>query len=280
MQSTKFFMVGMPGSGKTTYLAMLSNMLIDCVSTTKLYKKVNDMPEGYEYIEEYGKNLLQGKILSRTPSEMYNEMHMPLYDRDGKQYLLDIPDLSGEVFRDLVQDRRIEKRIVNRIRETDCILFFINFKNMSIEKRIPLHKNPTDKKDNSDTNKVKPMAMDLDKQREANQSEVVELLQTLLELKQTTPYIRFVLSAWDKVEKECADILPEKFAERKFPLIYQFVKANSKRLQGEYWGVSAQGGDFADESDMIRIENEEYGAIKVVDPTGKRSNDLTALLYI
>lgn len=280
LQSTKFFMVGMPGSGKTTYLAMLSNMLVDCISTTKLYKKVNYMPEGYEYIEEYGRKLLQGKILNRTPSETYKEIRMLLYDRDGKQYVLDIPDLSGEVFRDLVKDRRIEKKLVNRIRETDCILFFINFQNMSIEKRIPLHKNRNDKNNNYDNNTEELMAMDVDNQREANQSEVVELLQTLLELKQESSNIRFVLSAWDKVEEESEGILPEKYVEKKFPLLYQFVKTNSKRLQGEYWGVSAQGGDFDDEADMKRIENEEYEAIMVVDPTGKRSNDLTALLYI
>ena len=117
--------------------------------------------------------------------------------------------------------------------------------------------------------------------REANQSEVVELLQTLLDLKLNRPYIRFVLSAWDKVEDEKGkDILPSKFVEEMFPLLYQFVETNSKYFKAEYWGVSAQGGDFQNPKDIERIEEEEYNAIKVIEPTGRRSSDLTALLYL
>ena len=42
----------------------------------------------------------------------------------------------------------------------------------------------------------------------------------------------------------------------------------------------AQGGDFQNLEDVKRIEEEEYNAIKVIEPTGKRSSDLTALLYL
>lgn len=280
MQSTKFFMVGMPGSGKTTYLAMLSNMLVDGSNDAKLSKKVEDMPEGYEYFNEFGKQLLECKELNRTRRPVYNNLRIPLWDALENEYLLDVPDISGEVFRDLVKDRRINQEIVDRIRESDCLLFFINYKNMSWENRIPLQKENTDKK-NSCVNKKEVSDSNLADKREANQSEVVELLQTLLDLKLNRPYIRFVLSAWDKVEDEKGkDILPSKFVEEMFPLLYQFVETNSKYFKAEYWGVSAQGGDFQNPEDVKRIEEEEYNAIKVIEPTGKRSSDLTALLYL
>lgn len=280
MRSTKFFMVGMPGSGKTTYLAMLSNMLVDGSNDTKLSKKVEDMPEGYEYFNEFGKQLLECKELDRTRRLVYNNLRIPLWDALENEYLLDVPDISGEVFRDLVKDRRITQEIVDRIRESDCLLFFINYKNMSWEKRIPLQKENTGKK-NICVNKKEVSDSNLADKREANQSEVVELLQTLLDLKLNRPYIRFVLSAWDKVEDEKGkDILPSKFVEEMFPLLYQFVETNSKYFKAEYWGVSAQGGDFQNPKDIERIEEEEYNAIKVIEPTGRRSSDLTALLYL
>lgn len=280
MQSTKFFMVGMPGSGKTTYLAMLSNMLVDGGKDVKLSKKVEEMPEGYEYFSKFGKQLLECKELDRTQSLVYNNLRIALYDVLGNEYLLDVPDISGEVFRDLVKDRRITQEIVDRIGESDCLLFFINYKNMSWERRIPLQKENSDKK-NIDVKKKEIEDLNLTDKREANQSEIVELLQTLLDLKLSRPYIRFVLSAWDKVEtEEGKDILPSKFVETKFPLLYQFVETNSKYFKAEYWGVSAQGGDFQNPEDVKRIEEEEYNAIKVIEPTGKRSSDLTALLYL
>lgn len=276
MYSTKFFIIGMPCSGKTTYLAMLINMLIDSSGTTKFYKKIEDMPEGYEYFESLGRQLLEGKELARTRISVYNRICIPLWDFTGKKYLLDVPDISGEIFRDLIKDRRITKKIVRRISESECLLFFINYYNMSWEKIIPLQK-----KKNSNTNEKELLDSNLEDRREVNQSEIVELLQTLLDLKLNKPYIRFVLSAWDKVEKEKGEnILPEKFVKEVFPLLYQFVKTNSKYLKAEYWGISAQGGDFQDPKDIERIKKEEYNAIKVVEPTGKHSSDLTALLYL
>lgn len=280
MQSTKFFMVGMPGSGKTTYLAMLSNMLVDGGKDFKLSKKVEDMPEGYEYFSKFGKQLLECKELDRTQRLVYNNLRIALWDALGNEYLLDVPDISGEVFRDLVKDRRITREIADRIGESDCLLFFINYKNMSWERRIPLQKENIDIK-NIDVKKKETVDINLTDKREANQSEVVELLQTLLDLKLNRPHIRFVLSAWDKVEAENGkDILPSKFVEERFPLLYQFVETNSKNFKAEYWGVSAQGGDFQNPEDVKRIEEEEYNAIKVIEPTGRRSSDLTALLYL
>jgi hypothetical protein len=273
-------MVGMPGSGKTTYLAMLSNMLVDNCNDMKLSKKAEDIPEGYEYFSKFGRQLLECKELDRTRRLEYNSLKISLWDDVENEYLLDVPDISGEVFRDLVKDRRINRDIAKRIQESDCLLFFINYKNMSWERRIPLKRRNIGEKniyymENKEPNSV------LVSKREANQSEIVELLQTLFDLELNKPYIRFILSAWDRVEEEKGtDILPSKFVKKMFPLLHQFVETNSNYFKAEYWGVSAQGGDFRNPKDVERIEEEEYNAIKVVEPTGRKTNDLTALLYL
>ncbi len=123
----------------------------------------------------------------------------------------------------------------------------------------------------------------MNKNREANQSEVVELLQALLELRSDNPElvnIRFVLSAWDMVEKDYGkNICPEEFMKKKFPLLYQFVITNTDRIKAEFWGISALGGDLNDQEDVKRLQEEEFNAIKVLPPGGVQSNDLTDLLY-
>lgn len=190
---------------------------------------------------------------------------------------MDIPDLAGEIFRDLVKDRRLKKEIVTRLIHADCILFFIYYKNMSDEKRISILDNNREDDDSSNLYNV-----EISKNREANQSEIVELLQAILEFLEDSSLIvniRFVLSAWDMVEKEYgSDINPEQFLEMKFPFLHQYIITNCDRMNAEFWGISAIGGNLNDPEDVSRLQKEEFNAIKVIPPKGVRSNDLTALL--
>ena len=118
--------------------------------------------------------------------------------------------------------------------------------------------------------------------REANESEVGELLQLILELlkkEKKLVDIKFIMSAWDVVEEEYGtDILPEQFTQQKFPLLYQCIKSNQDQIRPEFWGISAIGGDLNNPEEVKRLQKEEINAIKVVMPDGRKSNDLTALL--
>ena len=61
-----FFMAGMPGSGKTTYLASLWTLLSEgCVST--MYKKeVGVMPEDCAMLNQIAQEILSYKDIERT----------------------------------------------------------------------------------------------------------------------------------------------------------------------------------------------------------------------
>lgn len=287
MIQKKIFMVGMPGSGKTTYLISLLNMLIDASISTALFKKIDVMPEEFADFEDSIKQFLLCKNLARTLVNEKRSMVLNLCDKRGNDYMLNIPDLSGEIFRDLVRERRIAKEIVSNLKEAECVLFFVNYKNMSKEDRIPIEVNNTKTngsvylgENNQLTTEQQRKQLQINKYREANQSEIVELLQALLELLDNrVPKIKIVLSAWDMVEKEYGDnILPKEFVKNIFPLLYQFVEMNAKKMDAEYWGVSAQGGDFANDEDLKKIQSEELNAIKVISNERKCSHDLTVLL--
>lgn len=282
-----FFMAGMPGSGKTTYLASLWTLLSEgCVST--MYKKeVGVMPEDCATLNQIAQEILSYKDIERTKIGEKVKLSIPLKDENGADVFLRIPDLAGEVFRNLVEDRQLPKETVSRLLEADCILFFTYYKNMSYEKRIVDGSYDTVNREyTNDENKDKQTSAGLDnqinKKRDANESEVVELLLSLLELlkkSKKSVNIRFIMSAWDMVEKEYGnEILPEEFAKKKFPLLYQCIYSNRDRMNFEFWGVSAIGGNLADRDDIKRIQSEESKAIKVVAPSGERSNDLTVLL--
>lgn len=277
MQTKEIFLAGMPGSGKTAYIGSTWNMIAEGSIPTKLSKKVGSMPEDYNKIDEISKQLLSYSDLKRTKEVESEALKITLCDSQGNDVYVDIPDLAGEIFRDLVKDRRLKKEIVTRLIHADCILFFIYYKNMSDEKRISILDNNREDDDSSNLYNV-----EISKNREANQSEIVELLQAILEFLEDSSLIvniRFVLSAWDMVEKEYgSDINPEQFLEMKFPLLYQYIITNCDRMNAEFWGISAIGGNLNDPEDVSRLQKEEFNAIKVIPPKGVRSNDLTALL--
>lgn len=138
MGKMKIFMAGMPGSGKTAYIVSTWNLLAETGMDTKLYKKVGEMPEHYEKIDEISNQVLLYRKLERTKEDEDTELKIKLYDKQENEFDIDIPDLAGEIFRDLVSDRRIKKEMVVRLKESSGILFFVYYKNMSKETRIPL----------------------------------------------------------------------------------------------------------------------------------------------
>lgn len=304
MNKKKVFMIGMPSSGKTTYLASLCRLLLYGEQKTEWKLDIKDVPEGFDQIREFIKNLNSYKIVGRT-QEVY-DIGLNLYNKNQEWMQFVVPDSSGEIFRDLVYDRRIASNIMDQIVESELLLFFINVNTMISEERIRLgeksaiqHLNEEqgDKVIQSAEDKVEEHAGDKEneqiqskeqvknKEEEQkkynNQSALVELLQNIIYLVPHSLNIRFVISAWDLVEKEFKQdkVTPEEYIKRKLPLLYQYLVFNTKLIDYEVWGVSAQGGDFDDEDDLKKLQsNNGKDYVYVVDSKADTSKDLTKLL--
>lgn len=304
MNKKKVFMIGMPSSGKTTYLASLCRLLLYGEQKTEWRLDIKDVPEGFDEIRKFIKNLNSYKIVGRT-QEIY-DIGLNLYNQNQEWMQFVVPDSSGEIFRDLVYDRRIASNIMDQIVESDMLLFFINVNTMILEDRIKLgeksaikqlNEEQGDKVIESAEDKVEEYAGDKEneqieskeqvknKEEEQkkynNQSALVELLQDIIYLVPHSLNIRFVISAWDLVEKEFKQdkVTPEEYIKRKLPLLYQYLVFNSKLVDYDIWGVSAQGGDFDDEDDLKKLQSnngEDY--VCVVDSKADISKDLTKLL--
>ena len=304
MNKKKVFMIGMPASGKTTYLASLCRLLLYGKQKTEWKLDTKDVPEGFDKIREFIKNLNSYKIVGRT-QEVY-DIGLNLYNQNQEWMQFVVPDSSGEIFRDLVYDRRIASNIMDQIVESDMLLFFININTMIPEERIKLGEKSAIKQLNEEqgakaiqsaANKVEEQFGDKEKvqieskeqvknkkeeqKKYNNQSALVELLQSIIYLVPHSLNIRFVISAWDLVEKEFKQdkVTPKEYIKIKLPLLYQYLEFNSKLFDYEIWGVSAQGGDFDDEDDLKKLQsNDGEDYICVVDSKADTSKDLTKLL--
>lgn len=282
------FMVGMPSSGKTTYLVSLINMLKLNDQETLLKLKNCDMPKGMKYIQTEIENFNQFKPVGRTIRASIGWMKIPLFDKQGNKVQLRIPDLSGEIFQDLVNERRLKKDIVIQLQAADALLFFLNLDTIAVDLRIPLGDKSAvailEKGYEShivESGKVNSIETEPEKNMRVTQVDLVELLQCILYLVKKQIKVKLIVSAWDSVEKrlEPENQLPDKCIEKCLPLLFQFLRTNSERINSEIWGVSAQGFDFTDQLELEKWKTDDIGEhVRVITPTGTETHDLTHLL--
>lgn len=284
------FLIGMPSSGKTTYLVSLANMLIMGEHETLLSLKNCDSLEGMENIQKEIENFNQFQPVGRTLGTAGGWVKIPLLDSQGEKTWLRIPDLSGEVFRDLVKERRLKKDIVSQLRAADMLLFFLNIDTITPSGRIPPGEESAIaiiekdyEKDVVESGKARSAETDVEKKRQVTQTDVVELLQCVLHLIKNRIKVKFVVSAWDSIEKQLApeDQIPEKCIEKFLPLLFQFLHTNFDRIDGQVWGVSAQGFDFTNQEELEKQILDDIGNhARVITPDGEEIHDLTRLLLL
>lgn len=283
MNKKRVFMIGLPSSGKTTYLASLCRLLLYGEQGTEWNLDINDLPEGYEDIRNMIQNLDSYKEVGRTLGSVIYNIELKLYNQYQERIRFVVPDLSGEIYQNLVYDRRLPFNIMDQIVKSDVLLFFINCNTMIPEERIKLNEETAIRKLDKEQGNDNPKGIEMEEAKVKkfnNQSALVELLQSIIYLVPQSLNIRFVVSAWDLVEKEFKDkVTPEEYIETKLPLLYQYLICNAETFNYEIWGVSAQGGDFSDEQDLQRLQSENSEKfVYVVDNKAGISKDLTKLL--
>lgn len=295
MKEIHYFMVGMPSGGKTSYIVRLCNQLIN--ESNMIYKlEDGELPDGLPYISKQMDEMNSAQNIMRTLENTHYNMTLPLVDEEGKKSLLTIPDLSGEHYRKLVEERYISRTISEGLQQADEILFFINTETMEKEERLNYNERSTaslieetmqeeekNEEQDEEQNKEEIPAVRVEVPEKATQSQVVELLQILLGMIKKKVRIKFVMSAWDRVEKKrpMGKIVPEEYLEAELPLLHQYIISNRDILDYEVFGVSAQGAEYSDSEEMKELEEENTEIdklVKIVMPDGSEYLDISRLL--
>lgn len=284
------FMIGMPSSGKTTFLVSLANMLMLGEQKTLLSLESCDIPEGMENIQKEIENFTEFQPVGRTSRTAAGWLKIPLLDRQGNKTWLHIPDLSGEIFMDLIRERRLKKDIAAQLQTADILLFFLNLDMLPKNQRIPLEEESAMEiiekeymREVIESGKNRSIAADAEKKKQITQSDLVELLQCVLYVAKKRVKMKFIISAWDSIEKrlDSENRTPKKCLEKFLPLFFQFLCSNSNQINGEIWGVSAQGFDFTNPEELERWKNDDiWEHARVITPTGAETHDLTTLLFL
>ena len=133
MDTKYYYMMGLPASGKTTFLVAFTYMLLEQTEKVCLHMKPQDVQEGLT--EEFKKEIERWtnfESLHHTGVGQVHKMKYTLYDADGVRYILEVPDRSGETFDAIIRDRYIDDNTMGDWLRADEILFFINLERMNV----------------------------------------------------------------------------------------------------------------------------------------------------
>jgi hypothetical protein len=273
VSSRNQLIVGLPETGKTTFLAALwhvvtSEEIPGTLRLAHLYGSV-------EYLNEISGKWISSLPLGRTiqGAEELN-IKMRLKTSEGEEATeLVFPDMSGEAYRHLWDDRQWESHYDGIARAATGALLFIHPDKVEHPARIAELAIPAENgKPIEDGSNHR--AADWHANHAGTAVKLVELLQFFTE--ESGSYrierLSIVISAWDLVRE---NLTPEEWLAKRLPLLGQYLRANQEKLAYRIYGLSAQGGDIAIEADRLRGLLKQSERIEIIGEDC-RDHDITA----
>ncbi|MCU1305272.1 MAG: hypothetical protein JWQ87_5556 [Candidatus Sulfotelmatobacter sp.] len=250
--SHQFVLIGLPGAGKTSFLAALWYMVNQPSADCQL--ELDTLDGESKYLNEIRDAWLQYKPVPRNRALSEKLVSMLLRNRKTKVPLaVTIPDPSGESFRLQWTSRQFTTQYDEHLREANGGILFVHSDNIAAPLRIDMaealiesaiaHDPSIVETIDSDGVQSAPKRWDIE--TSPTQVQLVELLQFILGRDYFRPGFRLavVISAWDLVDQSVAD--PSEWVAKHLPLLGQFLDSNTDAFEVSLYGVSAQGGRYA-----------------------------------
>ena len=247
--------IGLPGSGKTTFLAALWHVLTDRSGSTRL--KLTRLSGDRTYLNQITKEWRECSQVPRTNLQTEQVVVLHLEGDGYGAFDLSIPDLAGEAFRQQLTDRRMSRYHNTLVQDATGVMLFLHpdvQKGTQLTVARGIESTLPGSQAEATTATAAPNAWLPD--MIPHQAKIVEILQFLLERKQEKPRGAIVVSAWDLVDN--LGVSPHAFIAQQLPLLQQFLETNDDLLEHTVFGVSAQGGD-------ITVESEKQTLLELYD---------------
>lgn len=239
MSNHSVVIIGLPGSGKTTFLAALWHLITSRDIPTVL--RFNGLRTGdASHLNAIAARWRDAKVQDRTAVPGSRMVSMNLVDANSTSVHVTFPDVPGESYRRMWEDRDCETEIAE-ILHNGGVLLFVHadtirapqwvVDEVALSRRLGLE---------VASDEITPWHPRL----APTQVQLVDLLQLL----RTAPLdvgprrLAIMLSAWDKVREE--RLMPEEYLAIKLPLLRQYLRCGADEWDVRVYGISAQGGDY------------------------------------
>lgn len=264
MEDRSITICGLPGSGKTTFLAALWHLVTSReVSTALTFDTLRD--GNASHLNEIASRWRNAIKQDRTPVGSDRRVSMRLLSREGKHVRLTFPDVSGETFRRMWEERDCDPAMLD-MALGGHVLFFIHADTIQEPHWVVDVADLTQK---LGIRLEEGQEIPWDPKLAPTQVQLVDLLQLMRRpaLDMGPRRLAVVLSAWDKVVDEKLE--PEEFLVVKLPLLAQYLYQQADGWIWRVYGLSAQGGEY-DSLDQSEQTNAEAQVLRDLDCASDR----------
>mgnify|MGYP003601449518 CR=1 FL=1 len=285
--NANFVIMGLPASGKTTFLAALWHLIesqeTDCRLTIDGYR--GDLV----YLRLISTAWRTFKEVPRTSQVGNTDVTIYLKDREsGARGTALFPDLAGETFELQVEERKCRPEFIEQATADDGVLFFVNANLKEdgltineLNSRIPETDTDAGHADNAQQASTQIIQHpEWEPKYAPAQVKIVQLLSDFIRPPFTYRRRRLALmiSAWDLARDQ--HLTPENWLTANMPLVDQFLRSNSELFEHRVYGLSAQGVKLDDDAAVDEISDVTPSKrIQIVGPdTDTNEHDLTSPL--
>lgn len=282
MSHANQLLLGLPGTGKSTFLAALWYTAEGGSTQWEL----DQLGKNDEHLRMLSTTWLRCDAMGRSSQSGEATVEMRFRDsRSNTTVIASFPDLAGETFEDQWVDRSCPKSYVEAAKRSNQILLFIHPNKLRKGERIEDFLQEAEDPPNGETGEApideKPETRR--PERDPTQVILVDLLQILSMPPIGHSFLRIavIVSAWDLVEsaqqQSGLKILdPDSWFTEEAPMLDQFLRSNRDWITYRVFGVSAQGGDYGDQEAVKNLRNiDPRNRVQVIRGSEKTS-DLTA----
>lgn len=273
----KCLVIGLPESGKSTFIAALWEVVRAFVIPGAMHFEGLDGDD--DYVNQIHTSWVQGEPLERTKVKRSIPVRIKLSNTNPDKELVELvlPDLDGELLKRQWTKREWSTDYEANLQDATGLLLFLSARNVregtlldptheQLAQLIPTRQAAVE----LSIPKSEEHALPFDAEKVPTQTMLVELLQFILRWMPESRRMRLavIISAWDIAEKGNPELKPDDWLKRKpTALLSQFLRANPESFDYRVFGISAQGGELDDPEMKTRLKREPYPAnrIKVVD---------------
>lgn len=274
--------IGLPESGKTTFLAALWHLITNQKVQVRL-SLVKLAAEEAAYLRSIASRWVQAKKQDRTFQSGNKTVKLTLKSEGGDEFNLTFPDIAGEAFSQMWELRECTSAVAEALHATGVLLF------IHVDKIKPpgwiaddaelaqgmdnaLDNALTEAQEDAQVGAKSDASLQWRPEMSPTQVQLVDMLRCLQAppLEVGARKLAVILSAWDRVETD--EVSPDRFLEMYLPLLYQYLAHGlGAGWEQRIFGVSAQGAEYDDvngvqtaDADRMRDMEVPSQRIKVV----------------